>query len=196
MIALRSKHKGRHDHWTGDRGRPFLLPFGATIGSILTDKTTKPMTDSNHILYTDRDRQWYFLVPAGAALSDGDFDVYTLGGKVRHVDPYAIQPHQVTRQAAEAWLKARLRDQHESLVGSATDFEGERQSLDEYIGLSDDNTQNRSMRQQWEAVFQQATALVDDASDNADRTARAKAVAAQIAATLRAKQERESGESE
>ncbi|ARA94256.1 hypothetical protein AWN76_014580 [Rhodothermaceae bacterium RA] len=61
-----------------------------------------------HTLWSHRPQDRHFLIPDDAELPAGDFELRTVVGRQRFVDEAAVQPYEVTREEAKAWLKEQM----------------------------------------------------------------------------------------
>jgi hypothetical protein len=58
------------------------------------------------VLYATPTADRFFLVPRGQELATGDLTVVAVAGEVRQVSPAAISPYEVTREEAQAHVRA------------------------------------------------------------------------------------------
>jgi hypothetical protein len=63
------------------------------------------MTNLDAMLWTDRERRRYFIIPDAAALAPGDLALHTLTGRAIRVEPTAAAAFEVDEAGATAWLK-------------------------------------------------------------------------------------------
>lgn len=64
--------------------------------------------ESNYSLHTDAERRWYFLIPDGETLPEGDFEIFTLLGHPSRVNPDVLVQYEITRDDAQEWIKLQM----------------------------------------------------------------------------------------
>jgi len=67
-------------------------------------------SEASPTIWFSVDRSRYFLVLDTQHLVVGDYILTTWCGRQQTVDPTALAPYEITRDEAEAWLKAQLGD--------------------------------------------------------------------------------------
>jgi hypothetical protein len=80
------------------------------------------MIDSQKNLWLNSDRTHFFLVPKDQELPTGDFILHRGVNHQIQVDKAALQPYQVTKEAARAWLDSQAGHVMEEVKDSAMSF--------------------------------------------------------------------------
>jgi hypothetical protein len=80
------------------------------------------MINVQKILWFNVDRTHFFLVPKDQELPTGDFILHRGVNNQIKIDEAAVQPYQVTKEAARVWLDSQARHVMEEVKDSAMNF--------------------------------------------------------------------------